>query len=161
MLPGVGSKLKDVEVDERQFDRVQAIIYSMTPEERAKPELINPSRKRRIAAGCGMQVEDVNKLLAQHKQIKLFINFLEENQMAVKIRLRRMGAKRAPFYRVVVADSKSPRDGKFIEEIGTYDPMKNPAAINIDVEKAQQWIKNGAQPTDTAKALLKQCGAIK
>ena len=81
--------------------------------------------------------------------------------MAVKIRLRRMGAKRAPFYRVVVADSKSPRDGKFIEEIGTYDPMKNPAAINIDVEKAQQWIRNGAQPNDTAKALLKQCGAIK
>ena len=79
--------------------------------------------------------------------------------MAVKIRLRRMGAKK--FYRVVVADSKSPRDGKFIEEIGTYDPMKNPAAINIDVEKAQQWIRNGAQPTDTAKALLKQCGAIK
>lgn len=81
--------------------------------------------------------------------------------MAVKIRLRRMGAKRAPFYRVVVADSKSPRDGKFIEEIGTYDPMKNPAEVKIDVEKAQQWIKNGAQPTDTAKALLKQCGTIK
>lgn len=80
--------------------------------------------------------------------------------MAVKIRLRRMGAKRAPFYRVVVADSKSPRDGKFIEEIGTYDPMKDPAEIHIDVEKAQQWIKNGAQPTDTAKALLKKCGAI-
>ena len=74
--------------------------------------------------------------------------------MAVKIRLRRMGAKRAPFYRVVVADSKSPRDGKFIEEIGTFDPMKNPAEVKIDVEKAQQWIKNGAQPTDTAKALL-------
>ena len=81
--------------------------------------------------------------------------------MAVKIRLRRMGAKRAPFYRVVVADSKSPRDGKFIEEIGTFDPMKNPAEVKIDVEKAQQWIKNGAQPTYTAKALLKQCGAIK
>ena len=81
--------------------------------------------------------------------------------MAVKIRLRRMGAKRAPFYRVVVADSKSPRDGPFIEEIGTFDPMKNPAEVKIDVEKAQQWIKNGAQPTDTAKALLKQCGASK
>lgn len=80
--------------------------------------------------------------------------------MAVKIRLRRMGAKRSPFYRVVVADSKSPRDGKFIEEIGTYDPMKEPAEVHIDVEKAQQWIKNGAQPTDTAKALLKKCGAI-
>ena len=81
--------------------------------------------------------------------------------MAVKIRLRRMGAKRAPFYRVIVADSKSPRDGKFIEELGTYDPMKDPAEIKIDVEKAQQWIQNGAQPTDTAKALLKQYGAIK
>ena len=81
--------------------------------------------------------------------------------MAVKIRLRRMGAKRAPFYRVIVADSKSPRDGKFIEELGTYDPMKDPAEIKIDVEKAQQWIQNGAQPTDTVKALLKQCGAIK
>ena len=81
--------------------------------------------------------------------------------MAVKIRLRRMGAKRAPFYRVIVADSKSPRDGKFIEELGTYDPMKDPAEIKIDVEKAQQWIQNGAQPTDTAKALLNQCGAIK
>ncbi|MBR6634466.1 MAG: 30S ribosomal protein S16, partial [Clostridia bacterium] len=69
--------------------------------------------------------------------------------MAVKIRLRRMGAKKAPFYRIVVADSRYPRDGRFIEEIGTYDTMKNPAEIKIDVEKAQQWIKNGAQPTDT------------
>ena len=81
--------------------------------------------------------------------------------MAVKIRLRRLGAKKAPFYRIVVANSRYPRDGRFIEEIGTYDPMKNPAEVKIDVEKAQQWIKNGAQPTDTAKALLKQCGAMK
>lgn len=81
--------------------------------------------------------------------------------MAVKIRLRRMGAKKAPFYRVIVADSKSPRDGKCIEEIGTFDPMKNPAEVKIDAEKAQQWIKNGAQPTDTVKALLKQNGIIK
>ncbi|MEG2080213.1 MAG: 30S ribosomal protein S16 [Oscillospiraceae bacterium] len=81
--------------------------------------------------------------------------------MAVKIRLRRLGAKRNPFYRVVVADSKAPRDGRFIEEIGTFDPMKNPAEINIDAEKAVQWIKNGAQPTETAKALLKKSGIIK
>ena len=78
--------------------------------------------------------------------------------MAVKIRLRRMGAKKAPFYRIVVADSRYPRDGRFIEEIGTYDTMKNPAEIKVDVEKAQQWIKNGAQPTDTVKALLKKAG---
>ena len=75
--------------------------------------------------------------------------------MAVKIRLRRMGAKKAPFYRVVVADSRFPRDGRFIEEIGTYDPTKEPAAIAIDAEKAKKWIATGAQPTDTVKVLLK------
>ncbi|MBR0350030.1 MAG: 30S ribosomal protein S16 [Acutalibacteraceae bacterium] len=81
--------------------------------------------------------------------------------MMVKIRLRRMGAKRAPFYRVVVADSKYPRDGRFIEEIGTYNPMTEPAEINIDAEKAAKWIANGAQPTDTVKDLFKKNGIIK
>ena len=76
----------------------------------------------------------------------------------VKIRLRRMGAKKAPFYRVVVADSRYPRDGRFIEELGTYDPRQNPAAVNIDVERAQAWIKTGAQPTDTVRNLLKKAG---
>ena len=75
--------------------------------------------------------------------------------MAVKIRLRRMGAKKAPFYRVVVADSRYPRDGWFIEEIGTYNPMTDPATINIDAEAAKKWLNNGAQPTDTVKGLLK------
>ena len=78
----------------------------------------------------------------------------------VKIRLRRMGAKKAPFYRVVVADSRYPRDGRFIEEIGTYDPLTEPATIAVDAEKAQQWIKNGAQPTDTVKALLKKANVL-
>ena len=76
--------------------------------------------------------------------------------MAVKIRLRRMGAKKAPFYRVVVADSRYPRDGRFIEELGYYDPTKDPAVIKIDGEKAKKWIANGAQPTDTVKAILKK-----
>ena len=80
--------------------------------------------------------------------------------MAVKIRLRRMGAKKAPFYRVVVADSRFPRDGRFIEEIGYYDPTKEPAVVKIDAEKAQKWIANGAQPTDTVKALFKKNGAL-
>ncbi|MBQ7160521.1 MAG: 30S ribosomal protein S16 [Clostridia bacterium] len=80
--------------------------------------------------------------------------------MAVKIRLRRIGAKKNPFYRVVVADSRSPRNGRFIEEIGTYDPMVDPAAVKIDNEKAKAWIANGAQPTDTVKSLLKKTGAI-
>lgn len=76
--------------------------------------------------------------------------------MAVKIRLRRMGAKKAPFYRIVVADSRYPRDGRFIEEIGTYNPLTDPAEINIDAEKVQKWIKNGAQPTDIVRKLLKK-----
>ena len=80
--------------------------------------------------------------------------------MAVKIRLRRMGAKKAPFYRVVVAVSRYPRDGRFIEEIGTYNPLTDPATVNIDAEKAKKWIGNGAQPTDTVKALLKKNGII-
>ena len=80
--------------------------------------------------------------------------------MAGKIRLRRMGAKKAPFYRIVVADSRYPRDGRFIEEIGTYDPRQEPAAINVDADRAQAWIKTGAQPTETVRALLKKAGAI-
>ena len=80
--------------------------------------------------------------------------------MAVKISLRRMGAKKAPFYRIVVADSRYPRNGRFIEEIGYYDPMKEPAVLNVDNDKAAQWIKNGAQPTDTVRDLLKRSGAI-
>ena len=79
----------------------------------------------------------------------------------VKIRLKRMGAHKKPFYRVVVADSRTPRNGRFIEEIGTYDPLKNPAEIIIDNEAAQKWLANGAQPTDTVRALLKKSGAIK
>lgn len=78
----------------------------------------------------------------------------------VKIRLTRMGQKKAPSYRVVVADSRYPRDGRFIDEIGYYNPMTNPAEVKIDAEKAQTWLKNGAQPTDTVKALFKKNGII-
>ena len=80
--------------------------------------------------------------------------------MAVKIRLRRMGQKKAPFYRIVVADSRSPRDGRFIEQVGHYNPMTEPAEVVIDAEKATKWLKNGAQPTDTVRALLKKQNII-
>lgn len=80
--------------------------------------------------------------------------------MAVKIRLTRLGDKKSPFYRVVVADSRSPRDGKFIDIIGTYNPLKNPAEVKINVTKAKEWIALGAQPTDTAKSLLVKTGVI-
>ena len=78
----------------------------------------------------------------------------------VKIRLRRMGAKKAPFYRIVVADSRFPRDGRFIEELGTYNPLAKPSEVKVDAEKAKQWIKDGAQPTDTVRALLKKAGVL-
>ena len=80
--------------------------------------------------------------------------------MAVKIRLRRMGAKKSPFYRIVVADSRFPRDGRFIEEIGYYNPMEEPSVVSVDPEKAKKWMANGAQPTDTVKALFKKHGVI-
>ena len=78
----------------------------------------------------------------------------------VKIRLRRMGAKKSPFYRIVVADSRYPRDGRFIEQLGTYNPLAEPAEVQVDAERAQAWIKTGAQPTDTVKRLLKQAGIL-
>ena len=78
----------------------------------------------------------------------------------VKIRLRRMGAKKAPYYRIVVADARSPREGRCIEEIGTYNPLTQPATITVDADKAQTWIKNGAQPTDTVRGLLKNAGVL-
>jgi len=78
----------------------------------------------------------------------------------VKIRMRRMGAKKAPFYRIVVADSRFPRDGRFIEELGYYNPLTEPAEIKIDAERAQQWIKDGAQPTDTVRSLMKKAGIL-
>lgn len=80
--------------------------------------------------------------------------------MAVKMRLKRLGAKKAPFYRVIVADSRSPRDGRFIDEVGYYNPMTTPAEIKLDAEKAKKWIANGAQPTETVKALLKKSGIV-
>ena len=78
----------------------------------------------------------------------------------VKIRLRRMGAKKAPFYRIVVADSRYPRDGRFIEELGTNNPLKEPAEITVNAESARKWIKDGAQPTDTVRILLKKAGVL-
>ena len=85
---------------------------------------------------------------------------MEVKSSMVKIRLRRMGAKKAPFYRIVVADSRYPRDGRFIEEIGTYNPLKEPAEITVNAESAKKWIADGAQPTDTVRILLKKAGVL-
>ena len=96
-------------------------------------------------------MESIRKMTDKKKEVE---------HMAVKIRLKRMGAHKKPFYRVVVADSRSPRDGKFIEEIGYYNPLTEPADVKIDSEKAKKWISNGAQPTDTVKSLFKRSGII-
>ncbi len=80
--------------------------------------------------------------------------------MAMKVRLKRMGAKKAPFYRIVVADAKAPRDGRFIEEVGYYNPISEPVELKVDGERVQHWIKNGAQPTDTVRALLKKANVL-
>ena len=87
--------------------------------------------------------------------------FLEVKYMSVKIRLKRIGQKKAPFYRLVVADSRSPRDGRFIEEIGTYNPVAQPAQININAERAMHWLQTGAQPSDTVRNLLSKTGIMK
>lgn len=89
------------------------------------------------------------------------MSVLKGGEIVVKIRLNRMGAKKQPFYRIVVADSRSPRDGRFIEIVGNYDPTKNPAIVNVDEEKIIGWIKNGAQPTDTVRSLLSKKGIMK
>jgi small subunit ribosomal protein S16 len=86
---------------------------------------------------------------------------LEDKKMAVKIRLKRLGAKKSPFYRVIVADERAPRDGRFIDEIGYYNPLTDPADIKINAEKATKWINNGAQPTETVRTLLKKAEIIK
>ena len=86
---------------------------------------------------------------------------MPEEKTMVKIRLRRMGAKKAPFYRIIVADSRSPRDGRFIEEVGFYNPMSNPVELKVDTEKVEKWLQSGAQPTETVKSLLVKSGIIK
>lgn len=93
--------------------------------------------------------------------VYIIVNKFTEVKIMVKIRLKRMGAKKNPFYRVVVADSRYPRDGRFIEQIGTYDPQTEPSTIQIDAEKAAKWLSQGAQPTDTVKELLKISGIVK
>ena len=98
--------------------------------------------------------------MAFYKRKNLY-NIWRKQTMAVKMRLRRMGAKKAPFYRVVVADERAPRDGKFIDEIGYYNPLTEPAEIKFNVEKAEKWLNNGAQPTETVKSLLKKSGIVK
>ena len=106
--------------------------------------------------------ECLESFLFNIKLIKIILKEIYEvNKMAVKIRLRRMGQKKAPFYRIIVADSRSPRDGRFIEEIGTYDPNTNPSTFNVNEEAAKKWLANGAQPTEVVGKIFKLAGIEK
>ena len=201
MMPGMNSRAMqnvNVEQSERDFVQMEAIIQSMTREERENPSILNASRRKRIAAGSGQPVSKINQLVKRYDETRkmmksftgkggagrmnrmfprhvskieqvrcrtfLYNNYNEYilggNKEMVKIRLKRMGANKKPFYRVVVADSRAPRDGKFIEEIGYYNPMTDPADIKIDEEKAQKWLGTGAQPTDTVKKLFQKSGIL-
>ena len=167
MIPGFrnAAKGRDLHVDDGQINRVEAIIRSMTLQERRHPEIINGSRRRRIASGSGTSVQEVNQLLSQFKQMRKLMKQMGrgglpgllgpnpeyEGARMVKIRLARVGGKKNAIYRVVVADVRSPRDGRNIETIGRYNPQTHPSIVEIDVEKADNWIANGAQPTSAVQ----------
>ena len=177
MMPGRGQQLGNLNVDEQELDRLQAIITSMTPEERANPKIIDGSRRRRIARGSGTNVQAVSQLVKQFAQMKKMMKQVASGQdavaaaagrrsltlgsrpadwpMSVRVRLTRVGSKKNPIWRVVVADQRSPRDGRFIETIGHYNPQTEPSTIVIDEERLQHWLARGAQPTDTVKQLMK------
>ena len=193
MLPGAGSLLKQVNVEDRDLARVEGIIRSMTPEERRNPKLISGSRKRRIAAGSGRTPTDVNQLLKQFGDAQRMMKMMaggkgmpsldgiagmgggaahrfrdrqrprrkarEGDLMAVKMRLIRIGKKKQPVYRIVVIDGRAPRDGRYLDQIGRYDPRQEPSLIEVDSDKAIQWMRNGAQPTDRVRKLLEVSGA--
>ncbi len=188
MLPGMGAmkQLKNADVDEGELDRVEAIILSMTPEERANPGLIKGSRRKRIANGSGTKVQHVNQLVKQFDQMRKMMRHMASGKMpdaaaaaaddrrsaapeghaganlprpmAVRIRLRRVGSKKNPIWRIVVADKRSPRDGRTIETIGQYNPQTEPSTIELDEERAKHWLEHGAQPSETVATLLRTKG---
>src|SRR5215217_3513156 len=186
LLPGMNpAMLQAAKIDDKKLKHVEAIVLSMTPKERANPDLINGQRRLRIAKGSGRTVQEVNTLLAQFKQMQKFMKIAGKTggaglklpfgrggfpgepvartpTMATRIRLRRIGRKKLPLFRIVVADGEAPRDGRFIEIIGTYNPKGQTAAdkVQVDADKARQWIAKGATPSDTVQSLLKQAGVF-
>ena len=189
MIPGLPKEARNAEIDDDQLERVEAIIRSMTLEERRKPDLVNGSRRLRIANGSGTTTAEVNALLKQFKDVQKMMKRMgglgiQEGQapharrcptcprststtpskgpdpVAVKLRLMRMGKKKQPTYRVVAADGRSPRDGRFIEIVGTYEPRAEPSVVKIDNDEgASPGCSKGAQPTERVEKLLKISGA--
>ena len=198
MIPGLGKQLDGLDnVNEKPARPVEAIILSMTPHERRVPHVIDGSRRKRIAAGSGTTVNQVNQLIeapqadgeddegdgigqdalpsrawrqaqlpngkprpsaTRKSRANARRKSEEVTEMAVKLRLTRVGSKKNPIYRVVAADSRSPRDGKFIEIVGRYNPQHEPSLIEFDEEKVKAWLSKGAQPTEPVARLLKAKG---
>ena len=188
MIPGLaGHQLSKMNVDERELDRVEAMILSMTPYERKHPELIKGSRRLRIAKGAGVTVQQVNQLVKQFDQMRKLMKGIQQGKMpdlgqimrggggasaptpisdyrcycadmAVSMRLTRVGGKKDPQWRVVVADSRSPRDGRFIENLGRYNPQTDPSTVVLDEERVRYWLSKGAQPSEPVQKLMKISG---
>jgi len=195
MIPGDRKELGDMDVDEAQLGRVEAIVLSMTPQERSSPIVIDGKRRQRIARGSGATVEQVNQLLEARKGMEKMMKQMGRGEdagsldsrrpgrrpprdvaavvgetqkngpaggkglkMAVKLRLTRVGSKKNPIYRVVAADARSPRDGRFLEIVGRYNPQTDPSTIELDETKVRDWLGKGAQPTEAVSRLLKVKG---
>ena len=182
MIPGLSRALPETSrFDERDLSRIEAIICSMTrARTRAIPIILNGSRRKRIALGSGTQVSDVNRLVKQFeasrqmmKQMgggkkgrrprfhpECLVNPTDRKHNMVKIRLRRMGAKKQPTYRFVVPTTRAPRDGRFIEILGHYNPRTEPKTVVVDAEKAKAWLAKGAQPSDPVRRLFAEKGLV-
>ena len=179
MIPGVGKQLRGMNVDDQQLDRVEAIILSMTPEERRSPELINGSRRARIAKGSGTSVQQINQLLLQHKQMKKMMKQMAGGKMprvptlppgaaqgkvgthVVKMRLARFGSKKNPIYRIVVADVTARRATVArSSRSGATNRAADPSVIIIDEERAKHWLSVGAQPSQPVRRLLQKQGIL-
>ncbi len=190
MLPGMGGmkELAGQKPDEKQLRRIEAIINSMTPEERKYADILDGSRRKRVAKGSGTTVEDVNRLLKQFVEMQRMLKMVgqmtgepiaaapkkkkkspfslmrvvvrearprapQESQM-LSIRMRRTGSKKRPFFRVVVSEARSPEGRQFIEVLGFYNPRTKPAVVEINKERIEHWITNGARPSDSVRTLL-------
>ena len=167
LIPGLGNQLKGVDIDEGQLRRVEAIVLSMTPAERARSasdQRLAPVADREgewghrpagQPAADGSQADGEDDEAVRKRQDSRVTRNEIRRQMAVRMRLTRVGGKKNPIYRVVVADSRSPRDGKFLEIIGRYNPQTEPSTIEFDEEKVKEWLGKGAQPSQAVSRLLK------
>ena len=182
-MPGGKNAFKEIadQVDEDKLRQAEALILSMTPEERRNPGIISGSRRLRIARGAGSTTSDVNTLLKDFEGARKMMRTMMgggkglpgmlsmppktaeaiargHGKMTTRIRLRRMGSNKRPFFRVVVADQRSPRDGRFIENIGKYHPLDDPSVIEIDQDRALHWLRVGAQPSNQVRNLMNKIG---